>query len=151
MDKTNMKDKTIYLILLFSAITVIAIETTYFVVADIGGVGLSGGYGVKGEGGLAGGLFSNNGSSEQSGSYALLTTNGFVGINVSNPTNPLEVWGNINTTSIQLIPNGSPPTCNASTRGMLWYTQGTLGVADILNVCMKSVLNVYSWQVVSLI
>ena len=51
---------------------------------------------------------------------------------------------------IMLNHTGSPPTCDSSTRGMLWFDVGQALVADTVEVCMKSALNSYGWRTMSL-
>lgn len=43
--------------------------------------------------------------------------------------------------------SGSKPTAVAALRGMCWVTQGGAGVADTLEVCLKSAADTYSWKV----
>lgn len=40
---------------------------------------------------------------------------------------------------------GSRPTADAASRGMIWYVAGGAGVADTLEVCVKSGADTYSW------
>lgn len=37
------------------------------------------------------------------------------------------------------------PTCQASTRGLMWNTQGGAGVADVLEICQKNSSDSYVW------
>jgi len=40
---------------------------------------------------------------------------------------------------------GTQPAASASNRGMIWYTKSAGGVADKLEVCLKSAADGYSW------
>jgi hypothetical protein len=40
---------------------------------------------------------------------------------------------------------GVRPTCDATTRGLIWYVAGGAGVADTCEVCVKSALDAYAW------
>jgi hypothetical protein len=46
--------------------------------------------------------------------------------------------------AIQLT-TGTRPTCNAATRGTLWYVAGGTGVADTFQACIKSAGDVFNW------
>jgi len=41
--------------------------------------------------------------------------------------------------------SGTKPTCDATTRGTLWFNYNSLGIADTLQVCVKTVLDAYAW------
>lgn len=45
----------------------------------------------------------------------------------------------------QLTTSGGQPSCDSGNRGMLWNIEGAAGVADVLQVCQKSVLDTYVW------
>lgn len=47
---------------------------------------------------------------------------------------------------IILNQSGSPPACNAGTRGMLWFTRSFTGVKDSLQVCAKDAADAYLWR-----
>lgn len=66
---------------------------------------------------------------------------GNVGIGTSAPNEKLEVKGGVrlNTTSAK-------PSCNSSKRGVLWFTQGSTGVKDSLEVCAKDASGSYNWR-----
>jgi hypothetical protein len=70
-----------------------------------------------------------------------ITNTGSVGVGTATPTEKLEVNGGVklNTTSAK-------PTCSATTRGTLWFTQGATNVKDSLEVCAKNASNVYAWR-----
>jgi len=59
----------------------------------------------------------------------------------------LELNGGLalNTTAL------SRPDCNFLNRGMIWFKQGALGVADRLQVCGKTVLDIYAWTNVAIV
>lgn len=42
------------------------------------------------------------------------------------------------------------PTCAAGYRGMVWVTQGGVGVADIVYACLKNAANSYNWVQVAI-
>ncbi len=47
---------------------------------------------------------------------------------------------------VRLATNGTTqPTCDATIRGTLWNIEGASGVADILQICQKTVLDTYAW------
>lgn len=46
---------------------------------------------------------------------------------------------------IQLETAGSPPTCDANHRGLMWNVEGGTGVADVLQICQKDAADVYGW------
>jgi hypothetical protein len=72
-----------------------------------------------------------------------IDSNGNVGIGTMYPSQKLEVNGGImlNTTT-------SKPTCSATTRGTLWFTQSASGVKDMLEVCAKDAANTYAWRTI---
>lgn len=43
------------------------------------------------------------------------------------------------------LASGTRPTCDASTRGAIFYVAGGAGVADTCEVCVKSALDAYAW------
>lgn len=45
----------------------------------------------------------------------------------------------------RLSTSGSQPTCDASTRGLMWNIEGGAGVADIFQVCQKDASDNYVW------
>jgi len=51
------------------------------------------------------------------------------------------------TTTFQMIPlsGTSKPTANAASRGHVYTTEGGTGVADVVEVCLKSSTETYSW------
>jgi len=77
--------------------------------------------------------------------YAFVTeaNAGNVGIGTTSPSQALEVNGGIrqNTTTTK-------PTCDATTRGTTWFTQGTAGVKDSYEICAKDVGDAYSWRTI---
>ena len=62
-------------------------------------------------------------------------------------------------TDIKLVPpsgfnvilgtTGALPTAAAALRGALFVVQGAAGVADTLQVCLKSAADTYSWKVIT--
>ncbi len=91
--------------------------------------------------------FDVNGSASISGNLAVNTNNlyvdsatGNVGIGTTNPLQKLEVDGGVrlNTATVK-------PTADATSVGTMWITQGGAGIADILEVCLKSATDTYSW------
>jgi hypothetical protein len=68
-------------------------------------------------------------------------TLGNVGIGTTAPGAKLEVNG-----GIRLNTATAKPTCDASQRGTLWFTQGGAGVKDTLEVCAKDANDVYAWR-----
>lgn len=47
-------------------------------------------------------------------------------------------------TGVRLV-TGTRPTCDATTRGLLFYVAGGAGVADTCEVCRKDAANNYAW------
>lgn len=50
---------------------------------------------------------------------------------------------------VQFTKNAGSPTqqtCGATTRGTLWYTQGTAGVKDSVQICTKDAADTYAWR-----
>lgn len=43
------------------------------------------------------------------------------------------------------LSTGSRPTCDATTRGTLWYVAGGAGVADTCEICRKDGADAYAW------
>ena len=79
-----------------------------------------------------------------------ITSAGNVGIGTNTPTQKLEVNGGIRlnpsiTNSTAAIPT-KPSTCDATSRGLVWLTQGGAGVADALEVCVKDASGNYAWK-----
>jgi hypothetical protein len=66
---------------------------------------------------------------------------GNVGIGQIGAGAKLEVNG-----GIRLNTTDSKPTCNVSTRGTTWFTQGEAGVKDSFEVCAKSAEDAYAWR-----
>lgn len=66
---------------------------------------------------------------------------GSVGIGTTTPSQSLEINGGVR------INTATPkPTCDADARGTQWFTQGTAGVKDTLEVCAKDAANNYAWR-----
>jgi len=61
--------------------------------------------------------------------------------------------GNIKAVSGGVTPNeggaGTRPTASASVRGMIWVTQNGSGVADTVEICLKSSADTYSWVTIA--
>jgi hypothetical protein len=70
------------------------------------------------------------------------TTN-FVGIGTLQPTQALEVNG-----GVRLNTALSKPTCDPSSRGTFWITQGGAGVKDAVEVCAKDASDSFAWRAV---
>ena len=74
------------------------------------------------------------------GTLASLST---VGLSV-NPDGSASAYNGLN-----IATTASRPTAAVGVRGMLWVVQGGAGVADTLQVCLKSSGDTYSWKTVS--
>lgn len=44
------------------------------------------------------------------------------------------------------IAGAAEPTCDSTTRGLIWYTAGGAGVADKMQVCAKAAADTYAWR-----
>ena len=51
--------------------------------------------------------------------------------------------------TVLLSTTGALPTASASLRGALFVVRGATGVADTLQVCLKSAADAYSWKVLA--
>jgi len=49
------------------------------------------------------------------------------------------------TGGFQINTSGTLPTCDSTTRGLLWLKQSSTGVADTLCICIKTASNNYGW------
>lgn len=50
--------------------------------------------------------------------------------------------------NLQMIGGGTKPTAAAGVRGTMWYSKAAAGVADTIEVCLKSAADTYSWKVI---
>jgi hypothetical protein len=53
--------------------------------------------------------------------------------------------GDFTPNGFRLGTSGAQPTCDAAHRGLTWNVEGGAGVADILQVCQKTVADTYLW------
>ncbi len=59
-------------------------------------------------------------------------------------------WKTTYTNTIQLNPGGEArPTAGSAERGKLWYSKSAGGVADTLQICLKSAADTYSWVTIA--
>lgn len=65
--------------------------------------------------------------------------------NVLAVTNASTGDGRLTADAVTLKGTGSKPTAGSAYRGMLWYTPGGAGVADMLEFCFKDNTDTYSW------
>lgn len=75
-----------------------------------------------------------------------LVIGGTTGLPAAN--NGLEVQGGAGaafTGGAQLTTTGSQPACDAAHRGLMWNIDSGTGVADLFQVCQKTVLDTYAW------
>jgi hypothetical protein len=70
-----------------------------------------------------------------------ITSTGNVGIATTTPAQKLEING-----GVRLNTSTSRPACNTNSRGTIWFTQGSTGVADKLEVCVKQADENYAWK-----
>lgn len=81
-----------------------------------------------------------------------------VGLNTPNLASdsgsfPLAVTGSVGFTAaaematggFQLKTSGAQPTCDLAHRGTIWNIEGAAGIADIKQMCQKTVLDTYTW------
>ena len=71
----------------------------------------------------------------------VVKSTGEVGIGVTAPAQKLEVNG-----GVRLNTATAKPTCSSTVRGTFWVAQGTTGVADTVEVCVKDAAEAYSWK-----
>jgi hypothetical protein len=71
-----------------------------------------------------------------------LTSTGNFGIGTQVPTQKLHVNGAIRMTTPD---TAVKPAASSAVRGVIWLTQGGVGVADLLEVCVKDANGNYSW------
>lgn len=58
----------------------------------------------------------------------------------------VSLAGPVNTDQgVRLSTSGAQPTCDAAHRGLTWNVEGGAGVADLFQVCQKTVLDTYVW------
>lgn len=73
-----------------------------------------------------------------------VTGSGNMGIGTRTPVQKLDVNGGIRMSAIT-----AAPACNVGVRGTFWFTQGALGVADMLQICAKDSAGTYLWRKVT--
>lgn len=61
---------------------------------------------------------------------------------IAGVSNTGEVMGKA---GFRMSTSGAQPTCDASTRGLMWNVEGGAGVADIFQICQKDALDAYAW------
>lgn len=49
-------------------------------------------------------------------------------------------------TRLRVVDSGTKPTCDSTTRGVIWMDEGGAGVADTLEVCKKDAGDAYAWS-----
>jgi len=54
--------------------------------------------------------------------------------------------GKLEASSVQINDSGSKPTCDATTRGTIWWDDGAGGTADTGEICDKDKNDVYGWR-----
>lgn len=73
-------------------------------------------------------------------------------VTYSNPLSDLNLGSKkLIASSLVLSTANVHPTCDVSLRGNIYVTQGALGVADSVEVCVKTALDLYVWKAVSLV
>ena len=61
----------------------------------------------------------------------------------------LSTAGNaVITGGVKLATTDTKPICDSSTRGYLWFTQGTSTVKDSFETCAKDATNTYAWRTI---
>lgn len=70
-----------------------------------------------------------------------ITSAGNVGIGATYPSQKLEVNGGVRLATVT-----ARPWCGAVNRGTIWVTQGAVGVADVIEVCVKQANDSYLWK-----
>ncbi|WP_198420198.1 collagen-like protein [Geomonas ferrireducens] len=71
----------------------------------------------------------------------VINSSGNIGLGTSAPTQRLEVSG-----GVRINPATTKPTCDSTSRGTFWFTQGTVGAKDQVEVCAKDAANQYDWR-----
>jgi hypothetical protein len=79
---------------------------------------------------------------DSSGNATLVVTDqGNIGVGTISPAAKLEVAG-----GVRLNTATTKPTCDATSRGTFWFTQGGAGVKDSAEVCAKDATDAYAWR-----
>ncbi len=76
----------------------------------------------------------------QSINETIYFSSGNVGVGIVSPAAKLEVDG-----GVRLNTATSKPSCGATTRGTIWFTQAGGGSSDVVEVCKRNASSTYIW------